>query len=545
MLQQLTVTDFALVRRLSVDWSSGLTVITGESGAGKSILLGALGMVLGERASADRVRQGASRADISAEFDITGNSVAESILASHELADADEPGRCLLRRVITKEGRSRAFINGVPVNRGDLATLASTLVDIHAQDDHQRLLKRDVQLMLLDDFGVKPALRESARDTYVAWRTAAERREALLARLGGDSDRAALLEYQVEELDGLGLRPDEMPRLEAEHRRLAQLGDLQAATDACLGALGDGNPIAELSHRLQALSDEHPSLAAAQDLLSTAEAHVDEAAAELRHYRDSLDGDPEAFARAEARLALLHEHARKHRVEPEALAEHHQRVTDELAAIRGGEAELASLADEVASRKAAFEKAAAKLSNARKAAVKPFCKAVSEQMSALGIAAGELGVAFHDARGPGGLESIEFTVRTNPKQPAGPLQKIASGGERARIALAIQVVAAERTNMPTLVLDEADVGVGGTTADTLGRLLRDLSANCQVLCVTHAPQVAALGHQHLLVQKDKNSDSSIVPLDDAERIDEVARMLGGAEISAETTSYAKTLISQA
>ena len=545
MLLHLTVREFALVRELDVDFAGGLTAITGESGAGKSILLGALGMVLGDRASTDNIRPGSAKADISAEFDISNNELLQDFLERRELVDGESNERCLLRRVINREGRSRAFVNGIPVNRADLQQLSQHLIDIHAQDDHQRLLQRDVQLSLLDDYGVDDKLRNKVRDSYLAWQETDNRLEALQVKLGTHGDRAALLAYQVDELEQLNLADGEVEQLETDHRRLSQITDLQHTTADALDGLGDGNPLTALIARVGLLNDEHPALQAAQDLLTSAQAHMDEAVSELRTYQDSLESNPEALQQVENRLQVLHDLARKHRVEPEALQQLQADLQAELKDIGGGQEELGRLQDEVVKLKATYKRHAAKLSKARLNAAEGFCKSISHYLDALGIKKGKLSLKFHAAESATGLETVEYYVQTNPKYPAGPMSKIASGGERARIGLAIQVVAAEKTRLPSLVLDEADVGVGGTTADTLGRLLRKLAQHTQVLCVTHAPQIAALGENHLLVSKSEDADSSIEPLSKTQRIAELARMLGGAEITDKTRAYARSLMASA
>lgn len=545
MLLHLTVRDFALVRTLDVDCASGLTVITGESGAGKSIMLGALGMVLGDRATTDSIRPGATKADISAEFSITENPLVQMFLDRRELSDGEQNERCMLRRVINREGRSRAFVNGIPVNRQDLRQLSQHLIDIHAQDDHQQLLQRDVQLRLLDDFGVEASLRRRVRDDYLAWQETKTRLSALQQKLGTHGDRAALVAYQVEELNAARLQEGEITSIESEHRRLSQLTDLQAHTAAALELLDDGNPVPKMAQNIKALQDDHEALRAAQDLLGTAQNHLEEATVELRRYQDSLESQPEKLQELENRLETIHALARKHRVEPEALSAHQLALQTELADIGGGKEEVENLQTELAELENAYKRSAGKLTKARIKAAEPFCKSISAYLDALGIKDGKLSIKFHATGNSTGAETVEYYVQTNPKFPAGPLNKIASGGERARIGLAIQVVAAEKTQLPSLVLDEADVGVGGTTADTLGRMLRTLAQHTQVLCVTHAPQIAALGEHHLLVSKDPELDTTISPLNKNERIAEIARMLGGAEITDKTRAYARSLMADA
>jgi DNA repair protein RecN (Recombination protein N) len=545
VLKALTVRDFALVQSLDITFASGLTVITGESGAGKSILLGALGLVLGDRAAADAVRPGAARADITAEYDLSNHPAARRLLDLQELADPDQPSRCLVRRTVGADGRSRSFVNGAPVTLQVLRALSQDLIDIHSQDENQRITEREVQLALLDDFGVDIALRKSCREAFRAWKLAEHEAAELRARLEQRSDRASLLSYQLEELHGLALSPGDFEAVESEHRRLSQSQDLRATTAQCLEALEEDAVLGRVLRLLGALDDDHERLASARNVLRSADDLVKDVIRDLRAYDDTLDLDPERLTELDRRLAAIHDLARKHRVAPERLAEHALDLAAELDAISTDRSALDALIHAAAAHEAAYRERAGKLSRQRRRAAREFADAVSRSINLLGIHGGALSLAFHPAESESGLEGVEFQVTTNPKYPAGPLQRIASGGERARISLAIQVVAAEKSAMPCLILDEADVGVGGTTADVVGRLLRSLAAHTQVICVTHAPQVAALGHHHLRVRKDPRHDTLIEPLGDTARVEELARMLAGAGITDKSRDYARALLSEA
>lgn len=545
VLKALTIRDFALVQSLDIFFAPGLTVITGESGAGKSILLGALGLILGDRAAADVVRPGAARADICAEYDLGNHPQARRLLDDQELADPDQPSRCLVRRVIGADGRSRAFVNGAPVTLQVLRALSQDLVDVHGQDENQRITERDVQLALLDDFGVDGAVRRSCQDAYRAWKRAEQQAAELSALLAQRSDRAALLTYQLEELQALDLAPGECEAVESEHRRLSQAQDLRATTAQCLETLEEEAALGRVLRLLDGLDDDHERLESARQVLRSADDLLKDVIRDLRAYDDSLDLDPERLAELDRRLGAIHDLARKHRVDPERLAEHTRTLTAELDTLSSDRTTLDALMGAAAGHQATYRSLAAKLSRQRRAAARDFAKAVSDGINVLGIRGGSLKLAFHPAETEYGLEGVEFHVTTNPKYPPGPLQRIASGGERARISLAIQVVAAEKSAMPCLILDEADVGVGGTTADVVGRLLRRLAEHTQVICVTHAPQVAALGHHHLRVRKDPQRDTLIDPLDPGERVEELARMLAGAGITDKARDYARTLLSEA
>lgn len=545
VIKSLTVRDFALVQSLDIHFSAGLTVITGESGAGKSILLGALGLVLGDRAAADTVRPGAARADVSAEFDLSHHTDALALLDEQALTDPDSPGRCLVRRAVGADGRSRAFINGTPVTLQILRELCAGLVDIHGQQENQRLTQREVQLALLDDFGVDPELQRGCRDSYRAWKSALQRAAALETTLGSQQDRASLIDYQLEELAALDLAPGELESIESRHRRLHQAEALRSTVARCLDGLEDDATLGRVLKSLEQLDDDHPRLVEAQAALRAASDLVADAVRELRNYDDSLELDPELLDELETRLESIHDLARKHRLAPERLIEHREALQRELQHLTTDRSALEDLQRVAEKELAAYRSLGRKLSRQRRAAAKEFARGVSACMNTLGIKGGALELEFIDAEGEWGLETVEYRVITNPRYPAGPLTRIASGGERARISLAIQVVAAEKSALPCLVLDEADVGVGGTTADVVGRLLRALAEHTQVICVTHAPQVAALGHQHLRVRKDAEEDTQIDPLEEPHRVEELARMLAGADITDKSRDYARTLLQEA
>ena len=545
MLRQLTVRDYALVESVDVDFAAGLTVMTGESGAGKSILLGALGLVLGDRATADSVRPGTRRADICAEFDIGERHAALQLLADNDLEDPDHPGRCLVRRTVTAEGRSRAFVNGAAVTLQALRALTSELVDVYGQHEHQRLAQRQVQLSLLDDFGDCAALAQQVQQAHSCWQNAAHEAADLEADLAARSDRAELLAYQVAELDDVAVEAGEVAELETLCKRLGQAQDIQAHLGEALDTLADANTVRRVAAILSEINDDHASLTNARELIDTALTYVDETTTELRGYAEALQVDPHTLAEAEARLNTIHDLARKHRVRSENLNTHHDELREELIRISTDRSEAERLQALCAEEYSRFRTTAEQLSSARRAASDPFGSEISACMQSLGMAGGALQLEFSAAEGDRGLEAVEYQLITNPKYPAAPLTQVASGGERTRISLAIAVVAASRSRLPCLVLDEADVGVGGTTADVVGRLLRDLAAHTQVICVTHAPQVAALGDHHLRVLKTSEYETQIENLSAGDRVDELARMLAGADVTDKARDYARTLIAEA
>jgi len=546
LLKQLTISNFALVGALDVAFASGLTVVTGESGAGKSILLNALALVLGERASAGLIRPGAQRAEVVAEFDVGGIAAVRECLDANELTDPDQPNRCLLRRVVRSDGRSRAFVNGSPANLHTLRQLAGEMVDIHGQDENQRLVNRDVQLALLDAYGLKPGLREAVAEAHRSWRRSGDRLAKLQTRFTEIENRGELLRYQLAELDALNLRAEEFEALEVEFRRLSQAQTIQETVAATLQGLDAGaDELRRVQGALGHIDDTHPALDRARGALEAAVELNDDAQRDLRAYFEALDPTPEHLAETEERLNLIQDLARKHRVRPESLADHWETLKKELATLSACRDDLDTAEEETARSRAEFEKTAVEVSRQRRAAAQGFADEVSACMETLGMAGGRLSVRFVATESERGLETAEFLVTANPNYAPGSLRKVASGGERARISLAIEVIAAERARLPCLVLDEADVGVAGPLADVIGRLRRRLGSRTQAIGVTHAPQVAALGDAHLLGEKDAAQEISIQRLDKRARIEELARLLAGTGVTDESRAYARTLRQEA
>ena len=546
MLKQLTVRNFALVTALDIEFAPGLTVITGESGAGKSILLSALALVLGERAATANIRPGAASCEVAADFELNPNGAAWRYLEVRELMDAHEPNRCLVRRVVAG-GRSRAFVNGAPVNLGDLQALCEPLVDIYGQHEHRSLLERSVQLSLLDDYAAAGAQAAAVRDAHRLWQTRQSELETALGRAQGHSERMDLLRYQADELKALAVQEGEFEALTAQRKRLAAASDIRATVASHATALDDDliPRLARGASDLEAIDDSHPALAAAQRQLQAARVEAEEALTELRDYFDAVPEDAAALAEVDERLDLIHDVARKHRVAPASLARHAGEVAAELDALDAGTERLDELQAACRAAETAYDEAAAKLSKARHRAAPAFAKEVGAALEELKLPDATLEVEFSPTRNERGLEAAGYLVRTNPQYPPAALRDIASGGELARIGLAIEAVAAQRSALPCLVLDEADVGVGGATADRLGRMLRRLAEHAQVVCVTHAPQVAALGDTHLRVMKSSGSEVAIDRLDVAERVEELARMLAGRRVTEETRDYARTLLAGA
>ena len=534
MLKQLTVRNFALVKRLDIEFGPGLTVITGESGAGKSILPHALDLVLGGRADRTSVRPGASSTQVTAEFHLDGRGEALEYIAERGLQDDAEPHRCLVRRTAAPAGRSRAFINGTPVNVSALQDLCAPLVDVYAQSQHRSLLERSTQLKLLDDFGVPSDVTDPVRAYHADWQAQRSRLHDLDQRTRSTRERMDLLRYQVDEFKALALAEGEVEALTQRHKRLSSATDIQFVIGSHAETLDE--------QLLPQLSRTHAALVAARQHMEAGRIEAEEGLSALRAYFEAVPVDPAALKDVEERLDAIHDAARKHRVSAKDLALHLKEVAAELDSLEVDEARLESSREVCEASEGKYRSAGARLSEARAGAARSFEKAVSAALAELGFGQASLSVQFTPVENERGLETVDFLFAASPQYPAGFLKSIASGGELARISLAICVVAAARSDLPCLVLDEADVGIGGTTADVLGRMLLRLAKHTQVICVTHAPQVAALGDAHLRVRKTTSDDTVIETLDADKRIDELARMLAGQRITKQTREYAQALL---
>jgi len=538
MLRALEIRDFVILERVSLEPSGGFNVLTGETGAGKSILVDAIELLVGGRADAAMVREGAERAELAAEFEIA-NPALSAWLEEHDLRG--DAGQVLLRRTVDRSGRSRCFINGHAATAAQLRESGERLVDIHGQHAHQSLLRAAGQRELLDAHAGAEVLGKEVAEAYRAWRrletVALEAQKNFAAR---QQERDEISGF-IKDLRKLGLQEGEWERVAAEHKRLSHGSSLLAGAQSALEALdeAEGAALAQLSAvagRLRALSENDRALTAMVELLESAEAQAGEAVRELRQYATRLDLDPEALREVEARIEALHAAARKHRVKPEAL---HQLLSD--LEKRLGELELSTdpqaLEREVAAARARYDASAAQLSAKRRSAADALSKAVSAGMQQLAMAGGKFSVSLkkNDEPAATGAEDIEFEMASHPSLPLRPLAKVASGGELSRVSLAIQLVAARAAPVATLVFDEVDAGIGGAVADTIGRSLRKLGKQRQVLCVTHLPQVAAAGDAQWNVAKTSTRSEiqvKIRKLDRAARIEELARMLGGSESTA-------------
>ncbi|MEX0901699.1 MAG: DNA repair protein RecN, partial [Pseudohongiellaceae bacterium] len=518
MLTQLTISNFAIVDRLVIELKPGMTVITGETGAGKSIIFGALGLALGDRADKGVIRSGASKADISAEFDIRDNPEATVWLNENDLGLEDQPETCILRRVVAEDGRSKAYINGFPVTLVNLKTLGEMLIDIHSQHEHQSLLKRETHARLLDEFagnqspvaGLRRLVREWQDNNHLIKELSSES-EAMIAR-------RELTGYQVTELDELALADGEIEALEQEFRQLNNADDTVTTVQSALNLCCEDEEH-NLSHGLghaiglmQQLAHPNKTQQAALELLQNAAIQLDEAGVELRRALDQLEINPERLDTINDRLGAIHQMARKHKTEPAQLLQLHQELKAQLDRLQNSDVELEKCRQQDSRLRQQYHELANTLSRSRKKASTHLAKLINGQLKDLGMPDAslvvELTASQKESPSATGAETVEFLVSTNPGQPPKPLIKIASGGELSRISLAIQVITAKTSRTPTLVFDEVDVGIGGNVARSVGKLLRQLGGSAQILCVTHQAQVASQGHNHYYVSKTVSKTAS-------------------------------------
>lgn len=555
MLNRITIRNFAIVDELTLDIEPGMSVLTGETGAGKSILLDALNLALGDRADSTSIRHDAERAEISAQFNIDTTSPALTWLKDQAL---DHDSDCLIRRVISREGRSRGFINGSPVPMQSLRELGEMLVDIHGQHEHQSLLKRDIQRQLLDDFANNQHLLQELKHLYLQWQEKHTALESLKLSANERQSHLELLQYQVQELKNLDLQATELDTLPKEQGRLSNAEKLRDTAQSCLYELYDADQsnihqaLGKMTRSLETLGEVDARLKDISILLNNATVQVQEASHDLRTYVDNITLDPERLTEIDERLGLIHELTRKHQVSPETLISLFNDLSKQLENLGNADQNLDSLQKELTNIKQHYHQLAEQLSDKRKNAAKKLNKTVTTTIRELGMPAITFQIRLEkedsDRLKPHGYEKIEFMISPNPGQPLQPMRKIASGGELSRISLAIQTVLADSTQIPTLIYDEVDAGIGGATAEVVGRKLRSLGNNRQVLSVTHLAQVASQAHHHLKVSKlikDNTTTSNVALLDKQQRIDETARMLGGVKMTEQSLSHAREMIKHA
>ena len=543
MLTQLTINNFAIVRQLEIELAKGMSVITGETGAGKSIAIDALGLCLGQRIETSMVREGQERAEICATFFIEPTNPAYQWLQEQELQDPDNPSDCILRRVINADGRSKAFINSTPVSASQLKEIGQYLIHINGQHASQLLLKNDYQLQLVDTFAHHHDLLAQMREDYRTWKNLQTQVKTFQQKVTENEAKKQLLQYQVEELDEFALRPNEYLELEEDQRRLSNSEQLTQLSQSALQLLSENETVNidsmlyRATQYIDELSELDPRYASVQTMLNDALIQVQEATSEVQHLASHIEQDPMLLQEIEQRLGQALQLARKHNVKPEELVEWHQKLKAELTALLDfSESEERLILEE----KAAFEKmqhTAKQLHESRFQAAGKLAQQVTHSIKGLAMENAEFFIEVNSDLTKvtaNGADNIVFTLRSNLGQQAQPLAKVASGGELSRISLAIQVLTSDQSAIPTLIFDEVDVGISGKTASVVGKLLRQLGDKCQVLCVTHLPQVACHGHHQFNVEKftvDDKTETKMTALSQEERVPALARLLGGSEIT--------------
>jgi DNA repair protein RecN (Recombination protein N) len=554
MLTHLCIRNYAIAENLDIDLRPGMTALTGETGAGKSIMLDALGLTLGDRADAGIVRHGTDKAEVHALFDISTLPAAKSWLESRDLFDSEE---LMLRRVITAEGRSRAYINGQPSTLQDVRALGEHLVDIHSQHEHQSLLKKDYQRELLDICAGTSDLAGEVAGLARQHHKTQQKLKSLTEQSDERTARVQLLQYQLDELDALSLQAGEVEALEEEQQSLANAEHILNASNHALNLCKEGevNALGILHQALSSLRAspvKAPSQSSAEEMLQTALIQVEEASRELQHHLDRAEIDPERLHQVEERLDAIYQIARKHHCRGNELPDLQQRLQQELDDIQGGDDSVEGLTAALAQLEKDYRKAAESLSKKRQKTAASISKKVEAHLADLSMANCRFQINLEPVEAgtlaSHGLEDVEFLISTNPGSKPGPLNKIASGGELSRISLAIHVVNAQAVTVPTIIFDEVDVGIGGATAEIVGTLLQQLGQTTQVLCVTHQAQVASQADHHIKVSKQsdrKSVKTQLVALSDNEKVEEIARMLGGVAITDSTLAHAREMVATA
>lgn len=561
MLVHLSISQFTLVEHLELELKAGMTTITGETGAGKSILLGALGLALGNRIGDNVVRKGAEKADISATF-IISDKVSQW-LDSHDYPIEDDT--CILRRVITQEGRSRGYINGRNASATELKALANQLIDIHGQHAHQSLMQKDAPRKLLDNYAGTRSLTLKTKQAFQAWQEKLKQKNNLQEDSAEQQAQRQLLTYQVQELDNLQLIEKEVAELEAELKRLSNADAIMFSGQQALTLCADGNnddssssrsnsqdsalqQVQQAIQQLDQIDDDNETLKESREFLNQAQIQLQEANDSLHDYINKVEINPQRLQQIDQRLGSIYDLARKHQVRADALYDTWQELSDKLSALNFSDDDMEELIQQVSDLEKAYLKLAQQLSKKRHKAAGKLDKEVNTHFEALALANARLETDIKSDEqyaNSSGIDHIDLLVQTNPGMPMGQLCKVASGGELSRISLAIQVITAQTSNIPSLIFDEVDVGIGGGTAERVGRLLNELGKHSQVLCVTHQPQVAAQAQNHLQVSKiagDEQTFTNIRPLDNKQRTEEIARMLGGVEITQHTLDHAQEML---
>lgn len=554
MLTQLQIRNFVIIDQLDLSFANGMTVLTGETGAGKSILIDALGLILGDKAEVSMIREGQERAELVATFNVSRQPRIRVLLDEQAIETGDH--ELVIRRVISRDGRSKAFINSSPVAIQLLKTLGEDLIDIHGQHAHQSLMNRNAQRALLDSYAGHQVELDAVNQAWNDWNSATRQLAQLGTSSGNHEANINLLKYQVQEFLDLNLEVGEMDRLEEEFKRLGNSSRLQQSSQKVLSLLSEDELSADtlLHNAIRELKDLikfDPQLGITVELLDNASIQLGEAINELTVASERFESDPEQLDKVGKRLDLLHDLARKHHVPVQQLLEHQQQLQAQLDLLQNSSVAVSNLTKDQARALARYQQAATRLSESRSSAALTMAEAVTQQLHTLGMAQGKFVITLNQAKQEqpqsGGNDQIEFLVSMNPGHPPQPLRKVASGGELSRVSLAIQIISKDEKAIPTLIFDEVDAGIGGGTAEVVGKLLKDLARHSQVFCVTHLPQVASQGHHHLQISKHSAADATLVrviELSGEDRVDEIARMLGGIKISDKTRAHAREMLVQ-
>lgn len=552
MLSHIYLSNFAIIEKLDLELKAGMTALTGETGAGKSILVDAIGLVLGDRAESNIVRHGADKTEITLTIEIEDTPNAKQWLVEQDLIETEE-SQCILRRVITAKGQSRAWINGSPCNLGMLRQLGEQLVDIHGQHEHQSLMKKGMQRQMLDDYAKNEPLLQKVAKKYRLWKELSNKLEQLSNENSSHQAKLDLLRFQTQELGELQLSSGEAAQLDTEHSKLSNAEQLMHSTSQSVVQLYDAEEqsiysnISDVLNTIENSCELDPKLREPLEMLQNAQIQIQEATDSLRHYHESTNLDPERLDWVNKRLSVLHDLSRKHQTTPDELFNTWQRLLKDLEELDSDDYDLESLQKRLEEHENNYLQAAEKLTLSRQKSSQLLSKGVTKAMQTLGMEGGVFSIALQKMTSftEHGMDNIEFQVSANPGQPLKSLIKVASGGELSRISLAIQMIAAQRITLPALIFDEVDSGIGGSIAEVVGQQLRHLGSNRQVLCVTHLPQVASQAHNHYKVTKIKNTDSTstgMLILNHEQRIQEIARMMGGIEITESTLNLAKEML---
>lgn len=561
MLLQLNIQNFAIVKSLDIDWQSGMTTITGETGAGKSIAIDALGLCLGDRSTTNVVRPNCKKAELAATFETQNNTNAQQWLNQHDLL-LESSSECILRRVISAEGRSKAYINGSQVPLVQLKEIGQLLINIHGQHDHQLIVKSSQQCKLLDEYADHKPVLDEVKHYYQQWHKLSKELTLLQQNKLQREAQQQLLQYQVNELNEFALQAGEFQTLESDYKRHANAQDLLDTTLQSLQTLAEDDSfnvldsLRQCSENISSLARLDNRLSDVATILSDSFLQVEEASADLKHYYQELELDPQAYAIIEERYSSALQLSKKHSLSPESLVDFHQELTQELAAISNDESRIGTVIEEIAKTEQHYQDAALILSSSRKAAADKLSNLITQSMQELNMPNGQFHIAIKAENlastnkwstnvSVNGLDKIDFQVSINPGQALEAMNKVASGGELSRISLAMQVILADKVVTPTLIFDEVDVGISGPTAAMVGSKLQQLAENTQVICVTHLPQVACKGHQQFFVSKltdGEHTETKVTELSEQSRVQEIARLLAGDKISEHSLANAQELL---